>query len=211
MAIAGVPDLQTTQDQGWCQPGAHPDSDSLITQCDLQRPGCARCIKRGLACPGYINGRMFIHRQAAQSIENSGGLQNSPQTTQLQPFSRDRVTFLPQFIRDAPHIRTQLSSALFHAYTPLDPTRTSGVDTWLYLLSNFLALTIKSEMLERAISALSCIYAGKVSGDHHLIRHGVQQYNLSIRLMHGMLQRNIRSPDVLYATVIFQVLEVSVP
>lgn len=151
---------------------------------------------------------MFVHHTSARQIETSSGNENIPQF-QLQPFSRDRVTILPQFIRDGPQIRTQLSSALFHAYTPLDPTRTSGVDTWLYLLANFLALPNKSEILERAISALSCIYIGKTDRDNRLVYHGVQQYNVCIRLMHTMLRRDIRSPDVLYATVIFQVLEVS--
>ncbi|KAJ5180582.1 hypothetical protein N7492_003792 [Penicillium capsulatum] len=169
-------------------------------KCDLQQPECARCIKRGLPCPGYTKHLTFIHHASSALIQ-----------TRHQPLLHtarsDRVTVLPSLIRDGPQARSQLSSLLFHAYSPLDARRTSGVDAWLYLLSNFLALPTKSEMFERGVAALSCIYVGKMNQDHHLIRHGVQQYNWSIRLMHSLLRRDIRTPEVLYATVIFQVLE----
>ncbi|KAJ5716309.1 hypothetical protein N7493_008220 [Penicillium malachiteum] len=63
-------------------------------------------------------------------------------------------------------------------------------------------------MLEKAISALSCIYLGKIKGDDPILRYGVELYNEGIRLLANKLRRGTLDDDVLYTTVIFQVLEI---
>ncbi|KAJ5702384.1 hypothetical protein N7488_009932 [Penicillium malachiteum] len=62
-------------------------------------------------------------------------------------------------------------------------------------------------MLEKSISALSCIYLGKIKGDDSILRYGVGLYNEGIRILANKLRRGILDDDVLYTTVIFQVLE----
>ncbi|KAJ6028081.1 hypothetical protein N7540_003657 [Penicillium herquei] len=63
-------------------------------------------------------------------------------------------------------------------------------------------------MIEKAISALSSIYLGKIKGDESILRYGVELYNESIRLLTNNLRRGILDDDVLYTTVVFQVREV---
>ena len=188
--------------------GGHPQIHlTRLTwkQCDLQKPECARCIKRGLSCPGYNRDRVFIHHTSVLPV---GPFDPNNPGFQLALFRQSQVTALPQFIQAGPQIRTQLSCEILDAYLPLEPAGTCGVDAWLYLIPNFLALPNRSEMLERAISALSCIYVGKKHSDTRLLHQGVLCYTVSIRLMRKMLCRNTRIPDVLYATVIYQVFEV---
>lgn len=64
-------------------------------------------------------------------------------------------------------------------------------------------------MLEQAISAISCVFIGKLEGDARMLRQGVQLYNSCIRQMCQTLERKTYSDELLYASVIFQELEVT--
>lgn len=63
-------------------------------------------------------------------------------------------------------------------------------------------------MLEKAISAISCIFLGKMDRNDNLLRHGLGLYNNAIKHMSTTLKRKAYSEDVLYTSMIFQELEV---
>lgn len=63
-------------------------------------------------------------------------------------------------------------------------------------------------MLEQAISAISCVFIGKLDNNVRMLHHGVQLYNRSIRQMSQILKRKTYSQELLYVSVIFQELEV---
>lgn len=64
-------------------------------------------------------------------------------------------------------------------------------------------------MLEQAISAISCVFLGKLDRDDRMLQQGVQSYNSAIRHMTRMLSRKDYSDELLYVSVIFQELEVT--
>lgn len=66
----------------------------------------------------------------------------------------------------------------------------------------------QSEMLQRALTALSSIYFGRVNHDSGLFQSGIQQYNIAIRHMSRMLSCEKHTDDMIYTTVLFQVIQV---
>ncbi|KAJ5261382.1 hypothetical protein N7478_011977 [Penicillium angulare] len=62
-------------------------------------------------------------------------------------------------------------------------------------------------MLENAISALSCVYLGKIKHDEFMIRYGIELYNKAISQLARMLSQNSVNVETLYATIVFQTLE----
>ncbi|KAJ5721257.1 uncharacterized protein N7483_009191 [Penicillium malachiteum] len=93
-------------------------------------------------------------------------------------------------------------------YFPINLEGGLAVDSWHFILMEFLGLSKKSIMLEKALAAVSCIYLGKITNNDSVLRHGVTLYNQAIRILANMLRRGLVTDDVLYTTVVFQVLEV---
>ncbi|KAJ5737177.1 uncharacterized protein N7483_002302 [Penicillium malachiteum] len=172
-------------------------------QCGLEEPQCARCVKRGIPCPGYPD-RSFIHHKFTRSSYEKPDVETIFST----PLTRTRRSLLPRTVPSAPQTRMQMSSVYILNYFPIDIKESFGVESWYAILENLLILPSKSLMLEKAISALSCIYLGKIKGDESILRYGVELYNEGIRLLANKLRRGILDDDVLYTTVVFQVLEI---
>lgn len=63
-------------------------------------------------------------------------------------------------------------------------------------------------MLDQAISAISCVFLGKLDSDARMLQHGVQLYGSAIWYMSRHLERRIYNCELLYVSVIFQELEV---
>lgn len=130
---------------------------------------------------------------------------------QLQAVGRTR-TATPKNLEDIntdPQIREQLFATFMGAYFPTQSEGDSQVDSWRYLISSFHVLPNKTLMLQRALSAISCAYVGRLNDDDRLSHHGIQLYNSSMRSMSKMLCTRTHTEDALYATVIFQMIEVS--
>jgi hypothetical protein len=64
-------------------------------------------------------------------------------------------------------------------------------------------------MLERAISAVSCLYMGKMNKDDHMYNYGLDLYGTAIRSVKNNIYRNAWNAEIVYTAVIFQELEVS--
>ncbi|KAK5796020.1 hypothetical protein VI817_005305 [Penicillium citrinum] len=104
-------------------------------------------------------------------------------------------------------MRDQVFAAYIDGYFPTQMD-VSGVDLWRYLVQGFLRLPYKSEMLDKTLSSISCLYLGKVYHDTHMFKYGLQLYNGAIRLMSNMISRDNFNEDIVYTAVIFQEIEV---
>lgn len=111
--------------------------------------------------------------------------------------------------------RSQLFSSFLSAYFPLNTAGLAGADVWYHLLTGFAALPSKAgtsaSLLDKSMSALTCVGLGQITQDQQLIYYGTHLYNAAITHMSTMIQRNAPNEELLYATVIFQRLEVGDP
>ncbi|CAI7666144.1 unnamed protein product [Penicillium pancosmium] len=127
-------------------------------------------------------------------------VQNVGRTRTATPKSLDDINSVPE-------IREQLFATFMGAYFPACMDGDTHVDSWRYLISSFQVLPHKTMMLQRALSAICCVYIGRINDDERLSHHGIQLYNSSMRSMSKMLCTKTHSEDSLYATVIFQMIE----
>jgi hypothetical protein len=154
-------------------------------------------MKRGIECGGYSANRIFIsYDQKTMQVQNVG------RTKTATPKSLDDINSVPE-------IREQLFATFMGAYFPACMDGDTHVDSWRYLISSFEVLPHKTTMLQRALSAICCVYIGRINSDDRLSHHGIQLYNSSMRSMSKMLCTKTHSEESLYATVIFQMIEVS--
>lgn len=170
----------------------------FLVQCGLQIPACIQCMKRGIECGGYTSSRIFIsYDQTTMQLQNVGRARSATPKS-LEEINSD------------PEIREQLFSTFMGAYFPTCIEGDTHVDSWRYLISSFQVLPQKTTMLQRALSAICCVFIGRINDDERLSNHGIQLYNSSMRSMSKMLCTKTHSEDSLYATVIFQMIEVSI-
>jgi hypothetical protein len=63
-------------------------------------------------------------------------------------------------------------------------------------------------MLDKALSALLCVFLGKIRHDEQFLQHVVQLYNHAIQCMSKAIRRNAYADDIVYTGVIFQQIQV---
>ncbi|OKP12477.1 hypothetical protein PENSUB_1843 [Penicillium subrubescens] len=118
-------------------------------KCDEQKPKCARCIKRGIECLGYVERRIFVHQASAQPELLDNDTQRS--THSLQYSRRAREFVLPGAPSTSPVMRVQLSSSFLDTYFPSHMEKIAGIDSWYFLFSSWVMLPSKNELLDRAL------------------------------------------------------------
>lgn len=106
-------------------------------------------------------------------------------------------------------LRQQFISEYLHGYFPTKMA-VSHVDMWHYLLQGFAGLPNKTEMLDKTLSAITCLYIGKARQDDRMSKHGLQLYNGAIRHLSSMISRDVFSEEIVYTAVLFQEIEVSI-
>ncbi|KAJ5110642.1 hypothetical protein N7532_001177 [Penicillium argentinense] len=168
-------------------------------RCDLGKPECMRCLKRKTPCPGYDKDRIFVHNQTTSQGEGNG--------SHVRYLGRARQLILPLAVSSGPVVRSQVVSTFLDASFPADIGFSDAVDALPNLVVNITMRPSKSEMLERALVAASCMYLGRIKQDDALVCTGVQHYDIAIRHMSGMLYRKAHTDDMIYTTVIFQLLQ----
>ncbi|KAJ5984006.1 hypothetical protein N7481_006105 [Penicillium waksmanii] len=152
-------------------------------------------MKRGIECGGYSANRIFIsYDQKTMQVQNVG------RSRTATPKSLDDINSVPE-------IQEQLFATFMGAYFPACMNGDTHVDSWRYLISSFQVLPHKTMMLQRALSAICCVYIGRINDDERLSHHGIQLYNSSMLSMSKMLCTKTHSEESLYATVIFQMIE----
>ncbi|KAL4912771.1 hypothetical protein BDW62DRAFT_193988 [Aspergillus aurantiobrunneus] len=173
-------------------------------KCDLVEPECAKCIKKGILCPGYDKHRNFLHHTVVSRVERNGETRRPiPQLVgHLKPLA------LPAGFNMSAEARTQLFSTFVDTFFAPNTYLNGKDDSWYFLMTRFPTLAGESELLDRAVIALACVFMGRRIGDCHLAQHGVEIYNSALRLMAGVLQRKCPpTPDILYAAIVFHTYE----
>lgn len=83
-----------------------------------------------------------------------------------------------------------------------------SIDRLKFIILGICELPRKHIMLEKALSALSCIFLGKTHGDSLILQHGIQQYNHAIQHMLKSISHDAYTDDIIYTCVIFQQIQV---
>lgn len=105
--------------------------------------------------------------------------------------------------------RDQIFSVFLDNYFPTVYSGSPhGVELWHSLVEGFFLLPKKTHMLDTAITALSCVYLGKIKNDGRVFGHGLQLYTQAIQDMSSMICQNIYTDDIICTSVIFQEIEV---
>lgn len=141
-----------------------------------------------------------MHQQSTRRQEGQSG--------QLQYVGRARPLTLSANVRPEHVTRSQLISMFLDAFAAPNIGCSGEIDTLPNLVVQISRRPVKSEMLERALAAVSCIYLGRIKEDDALLQTGVQNYEIATRYMARMLSRMVQIDDMVYTTVIFQVLQV---
>ncbi|KAL2842914.1 hypothetical protein BJY01DRAFT_216237 [Aspergillus pseudoustus] len=173
-------------------------------KCDLGAPECARCKKKGILCPGYDQHRNFLHHTVVSRVERNGETKRPvPQLVgHLRPLA------LPPTFNMSAEERTQLFSTFMSAFFAPKVYLNGNDDSWYFLMSHFPSLAGESEILDRSVIALASVFVGGKTGNESLARHGVEIYNSGLNMLVQILKRKrAPTPDVLYATMVFNTYE----
>jgi hypothetical protein len=128
--------------------------------------------------------------------------------TRLHTAKPAQSVVLTNSVDARPSARTQLFSSFASAYFPLNTAGTAGADIWYHVITDLSILPNKGQLLEKALSAITCVALGQIYQDQRILYHGTHLYNAAVRHMSDMIRRQVPSEELLYATVIFQRLEV---
>lgn len=126
----------------------------------------------------------------------------------MQYYGRGKSLMLPPAMSASLTMRSQMFSKFLDLSFPLEMVSSDEIDILPSLVVNISTRPGKSEMLERALAAIACIYLGRTHGDKNLSQIGIQNYDIAIRYMSRLLSRQVQSDDMIYTTVIFQVIQV---
>ncbi|RAL17266.1 Zn(II)2Cys6 transcription factor domain-containing protein [Aspergillus homomorphus CBS 101889] len=178
-------------------------------QCDLAKPECARCVKRGTLCLGYETNRHFLHHTLITRIDDSGASSKRPVTQRLGQL---RPLALPATLNLGAEVRTQLFSTFMTTFFASDDNvndLNARDDSWYFMMARFPSLTGESALLDRSVMAFVCTFLGRKANDSPLARHGIELYSNALRLMAGWLKQKATSTPhlLLYATIVFHTYE----
>lgn len=179
--------------------------------CDLQRPECARCLRGSHRCQGHGRGAKFIH--TFSESKDGSPVWETEKTPPNNPSNRHRYgmvflqypssTWMPRFeLSCSQYISTLISRLKPQArslFVAKDP------QSWLNLFR-----APKSQLLDRAVTALASVFVGKRFDDANMVNNGVRVYNQAIRTFARSISRcELPVKEVLCANLIFQLYEVS--
>ncbi|GKZ57633.1 hypothetical protein AnigIFM49718_002956 [Aspergillus niger] len=173
-------------------------------RCDLEKPECSSCVKRGgTPCPGYQDQDFIHHSFEPRRVRNAETKRPGPQRVrQLESLA------LPACFNMSAEARTQLFATYMHTFFASNPSLNGRVDSWYLLMARFPTLTGKSDLLDRSVIGLVSVYLGKKTRDGRLAHHGFEIYNSALHAMLQILQGN-RPPTAttLYSAIVFQTYE----
>lgn len=176
-------------------------------KCDEAYPECRQCTSTNRKCAGYT--QLPDKRTRAWRSLKEGVGQSQPGRIRRQCVFADPG----QTISSRPAFRDQINSSFFHVHFPFNSNRRKHnfpVDHFESLFAEIAALSTKTLMLEQAISAVSCVYLGKVDNNDTMLQHGLQLYNSAMKHMSRLLTRESCIADLAYTSMIFQEIEVYV-
>lgn len=131
---------------------------------------------------------------------------HSPSRAQSQDELRQPA--LVQAVPSGAMVSSQLFSSYLDDYFPRRVKPTCAVNLSFPIISTIYTLPQKSPMLQKATSALSCIFLGKTHGDKPVLQYGISLYNGAIHEMSKALSRRDYKADLVYTCSVFEQIEV---
>lgn len=133
---------------------------------------------------------------------------NSPIKTMNMPrlLPRSTASGLTPAVAPGSMVGNQLFASYLYDYFPANPS--CPFDMSHIIISSIYMLPPQSLMLEKAKSALSCVFLSKLHRDRTLLQYGLSLYTQAIQSMSKALSRKAYSYDIIYACVIFGQIEV---
>ncbi|KAJ5973590.1 hypothetical protein N7481_010800 [Penicillium waksmanii] len=110
-------------------------------------------------------------------------------------------------ITPGPMKRDQFSSFYLKSYFPHTTGPGWDFDMTYSVFSTLFALPQKSQMLDIAFSALSCVFLGKNHSDQQILQYGLRLYNHAIQSMSKAISRKDYSLDIVYTCIVFQQIQ----
>ncbi|KAJ6007661.1 hypothetical protein N7540_011637 [Penicillium herquei] len=178
-----------------------PDCRRRKIKCDEQRPECGNCIKRGLKCQGWDRYRHFIGAPSAYEAKVQQATSSSASTVDSAALARSQYPILPVTVHSAETMRLQIFASFYQRYF-FSESFHSTTSSDSFVMSRIAGLAQKSQMVDRAMSAISCLFLGKMNRDATVLNHGIYLYNSAMRQISSMIQRGIYSDELLYITII---------
>ncbi|KAJ5928121.1 hypothetical protein N7466_007077 [Penicillium verhagenii] len=162
------------------------------------------CTKKGIPCPGYVENRNIIpHRLVLTRTQNRETIRPVARfPNKIQPLpSQSRLNMSAQ-------VRTQFFSGFMNTLFAHNTLTHGKDDTWYLLMAHFPSMAGESELVDRSVFAIAATVLARKTGDAHLIRHGVEIYNIAIAGLARMLQRNCKPTlEMFYAMILFHTYE----
>ncbi|KAJ5390076.1 uncharacterized protein N7496_001144 [Penicillium cataractarum] len=106
-------------------------------------------------------------------------------------------------VHPGPAMRDQVFASFIQRYFPTQNSP-STLRAEEFLVCNIGCLPQKGGMVDRAVSAISCLFLGKTNRDAPIFQHGVQLFNGAMRQVSNMIRRGSLTNETLYAVAIFQ-------
>ncbi|PYI05125.1 hypothetical protein BO78DRAFT_408525 [Aspergillus sclerotiicarbonarius CBS 121057] len=172
-------------------------------KCDLGKPECIKCVKKGTPCPGYDDRNFLHHTLVSRRARNGETKRPVPQLVgQLKPLA------LPAQFNMSAEARTQLFATFMHTFFACSSSLNGRDDTWYLLMARFPTMAGQSELLDRSVIGLASVFLGMKAADGQLAHQGLEIYNSALNAMARILQRNCPpTPAILYAAIVFQTYE----
>lgn len=189
-----------------------------MSQCDEQRPECGRCLKSGIQCQGWEKHRNFVgagsiseakKQQKINNPEPNGGspCSDMTRTSSAAPPNPEMPIVVHSALTKAPTMRAQVFAAFIQNYFSSGSISSTTYfdDSIFYSIGG---LVQRSQVTERALSAMSCIFLGKVNHNPSMFNHGVYLYQTAIQNISNMLRRGIYTHDLFYTVYLCQEIDV---
>jgi hypothetical protein len=133
------------------------DAKLIISQCDLARPSCARCLKYGATCPGYRTDHdLFFRNESVISVEGRSRRRQFP--------TRSRASDTPSSDEDQSNsLSSSLGSAVKNLQSSITPYHQSTPALLLVVNEDWRSHSVP-RLIQHFSSALG---AGQHDGTHN--------------------------------------------
>jgi hypothetical protein len=185
-------------------------------------------------CPGYRDEWELIFRdQTIRTVERAKGKTvkwdtGGPQPARVPDYYKTKTgphsifqsskrsrqlallqsSDIPKAVAAGPMIGTQLFASYLSDYFPSKVRPSCPLDMSHIIISGIHMIPQKGSMLEKASSALACVFLGKVHRDTPLLQYGLWLYSQAIHEMLKALGRKAYSDEIVYTCTLFGQIEV---
>ncbi|KAJ5602054.1 hypothetical protein N7510_011588 [Penicillium lagena] len=177
--------------------------------CDERQPGCARCERYGMPCPGYdrsfkfIEGKPYRQRRRRPDSESDDAQTDSstadtPQGSLAASQMLMERTSSPTSSLDSPasNVLQTLSIMIYDISYPFAPSPTHNFFRWFSFLP---AIYGENQTLDATIRCFTANHCGRVIQDEQMVRFSRSAYGEALH----RLRRSLQNPEESFSSHIF--------